>query len=194
MKEIFSVIAVILTFIGYIPYYRDILRGKTRPHIYSWSLWSLITILIIALQITGGAGSAIWVTIAAGLFCLGVVILSFRNGKREITKLDTMVASLALIAVLCWLIIDEPIISMIFVIAADMLAFIPAIRKSWIDPRSETLALYAITTVRFLFALAAIESYTFLSAAWGTAWLIANGSFSLMLVIRRRQLQQSLSS
>ncbi len=47
MKEIIGGIAVALTFIAYIPYYRDILKGKTRPHIYSWSLWGLLTVLIV---------------------------------------------------------------------------------------------------------------------------------------------------
>lgn len=78
MKEIFSIVAVALTFAAYIPYYRDILKGKTHPHIYSWSLWALLTILIVALQIKGGAGPAIWVTISAGLICIGIVILSLK--------------------------------------------------------------------------------------------------------------------
>src|ERR1044072_3798045 len=71
MKAVIGVIAVVLTFIAYIPYYRDILNGKTRPHIYSWSLWGLLTILLVALQIKGGAGPATWVTAAAGLLCIG---------------------------------------------------------------------------------------------------------------------------
>src|SRR5262249_41515622 len=128
MKEFLSSVAVILTFTAYIPYYRDILRGKTHPHIYSWSLWGLLTILLVALQIKGGAGPAIWVTIAAGLLCCGVVILSIKNGKKDITKSDTVVAVLSLVAIVFWLIAHQPIISNILVIIADLLAFIPTVR------------------------------------------------------------------
>lgn len=99
MKEIVGSIAVILTFVSYIPYYRDILRGKTRPHIYSWSLWGLLTILLVALQIRGGAGPAVWVTTSAGLLCLGVVFLSLKNGKKDITTSDTITAILSLVAI-----------------------------------------------------------------------------------------------
>ena len=187
MKQIIGAVAVILTFLSYIPYYRDILKGKTHPHIYSWSLWGLLTILLIALQIRGGAGPATWVTASAGLLCLGVIVLSFRNGKRDITTNDTIVAILSLIAVGFWLIADQPIISMILVIAADLLAFIPTVRKSYHHPYSETLSLYVTNTIRFSLAFLAVENYTFLSASWPAVWAVANGLFSVMLFLWRRK-------
>jgi uncharacterized protein with PQ loop repeat len=36
MKEVIGIIAVIFTFVGYIPYIMDTIKGKTKPHIYSW--------------------------------------------------------------------------------------------------------------------------------------------------------------
>ncbi len=181
---------MILTFLAYVPYYKDILSGKTQPHVYSWSLWGLLTVLLVALQIKGGAGSAIWVTAAAGLLCIGVVVLGLRNGKKDITTSDTIVAVLSLIAIGFWLLADQPIVSLLLVIIADMLAFIPTVRKSWFKPHSETLSLYVTNTLRFFLALLAVETYTFLSASWIIVWALGNGLFSLMLVVRRKHLQQ----
>ena len=189
MKEVIGIVAVILTFVAYIPYYRDILKGKTRPHIYSWSLWGLLTILLVALQIKGGAGPATWITAAAGLLCLGVVILSLKNGKRDITKLDTAVAILSLVAIGFWLIADQPKVSISLVILADMLAFIPTVRKSYLDPHSETLSLYITNAIRFALALLAVEHYNYLSASWIIAWVIGNALLSILLIIRRGQIQ-----
>lgn len=190
MKEVISTIAVILTFIAYIPYYRDILKGKTSPHVYSWSLWGLLTVLLVALQIKGGAGPATWVTAAAGLLCIGVVVLSLRKGKKDITVSDTVVAILSLIAIGFWLVANQPIISIVLVIAADMLAFIPTVRKSWKKPYSETLSLYVTNAIRFFLALAAVRTYTFLSSSWIIAWAVGNTLFSIMLVVRRRQIKR----
>lgn len=186
MKQMISAIAVFLTFAAYVPYYRDILNGKTQPHVYSWSLWGLLTVLLVALQIKGGAGPATWVTAAAGLLCLGVVILSLKNGKRNITTSDTVTAILSLIAIGFWLIADQPMISLFLVICADGLAFIPTIRKSWYHPHTETLSLYVTNALRFTLALAAIEKYTFLSSAWIVFWVIGNAFFSIMLILRRQ--------
>jgi len=189
MKEIISVVAVALTFIAYVPYYRDILKGKTHPHIYSWLLWALLTILLVALQIKGGAGPATWVTAAAGLLCIGVVILSFKNAKKDITTSDTIVTLLSLLAIGFWLIADQPIVSIVLVIIADMLAFIPTIRKSYHRPYSETLSLYVTNAIRFGLALLAVETYTFLSSSWIVAWVIGNTLLSIMLIVRRKQLR-----
>lgn len=190
-KEVIGAIAVVLTFAAYIPYYRDILKGKTRPHIYSWSLWGLLTILLVALQIKGGAGPATWVTAAAGLLCVGVVVLSLKNGKRDITTSDTIVAILSLLAIGFWLIADQPLVSMILATLADLLAFIPTVRKSYRDPYSETLSLYITNALRFCLALLAVEHYSYLSSSWIVAWIISNALLAVLLAVRRRQLAKA---
>ncbi len=188
LKQIVSVIAVILTFLAYVPYYRDIMRGKTHPHIYSWLLWGLLGILIVSLQLVGNAGPAVLVTASASIMCIGVIILGLKHGKRDITASDTVVAILSVIAMIFWLLARQPIISIFLVVIADLLAFVPTIRKSWHKPHTETLALYATNTVRFGLAVFAIREYSLLSTLWPAAWVVANGSFAVMLIIRRRQL------
>ena len=188
IKQVMSFVAVVMTFVSYVPYYRDILRNKTHPHIYSWSLWCLLTILIVALQIKGGAGLATYVTAAVGLLCFGVVILSFKNGRKDITLSDTIVAILGLVAIGCWLIVDQPIVSMILVVIADLLAFVPTVRKSWHKPHTETLSLYITSALQFSLALMAIKEYTILSSLWPASWVIANGLFSIMLIYRRKNI------
>lgn len=188
LKHTVAVLAAILTFVTYIPYYRDILRGKTHPHFYTWFLWTLLSALLVALQIKGDAGAAVLVSGAAVLLCIGVVLLSLRKGTKDITKLDSYVALLGLIAIIFWLVIDQPIVSAILLIVADLLAFIPTIRKSWNKPHSETLSLYVTNTLRFSMALFAVKEYSFLSASWIVVWILANALFALMLIIRRKQL------
>lgn len=192
LKSILSFIAVLLTFIAYVPYYRDIIHGKTHPHVYSWSLWCLLTILIVALQIKGGAGWAALVPAAAGLLCLGVIILGFvKRTERDITVSDTIVAALALIATGLWLVADQPETAVVLGVLADVLAFIPTVRKSWSKPYSETLSLYAANTFRFSLALLAVREYNLLSALWPATWVICNGLFVCMLVVRRKRLAKN---
>lgn len=194
MKEIIGIVAVVLTFAAYIPYYRDILKGKTHPHIYSWSLWCLMTILIVALQIKGGAGTSSLVTASAGLLCIGVIALSLKKANKDITVSDTVAALLSLAAIIFWLIVDQPNVSIILVVAADLLAFYPTVRKSWRQPYAETLSLFITNSIRFALALLAIQNYTLLATLWPATWVVANSMFSIMLVVRRRQLPRSKKS
>lgn len=190
MKEILGITAIVLTFVSYIPYIRDILKRKTHPHVYSWGLWGFLTLIIFALQISDNAGPGAFVTLGAGAMCLLVIILSLKYGKRDITTSDTVVLILTLIAIGFWLGAKQPITAIILITIADLLAFVPTVRKSWNKPYTETLSLYVTNTFRFILALLALEVYSLLTSLWVIAWITANALFALMLIVRRKQLSK----
>ena len=70
IKNIISIIAIILTFAGYAPYLLDLLNGKTKPHVFSWLIWSITTVIIFALQISNGGGLASFVTLAVAVISI----------------------------------------------------------------------------------------------------------------------------
>lgn len=59
MKEIIGLMAVFLSIIGATPYILDTLHKKTKPHIFTWLTWSIVTLLVFLGQWIkgGGAGS-----------------------------------------------------------------------------------------------------------------------------------------
>jgi hypothetical protein len=194
-KVIIGSIAVLLTFIGYVPYIRDILNGKTRPHIYSWFLWGFVTSISFALQISDQAGPGALVTLAAALLCFVVFVLSFfQKGKRDIVLADTLLFILTFIALGLWLIADQPVLSVVLVTSIDLLGFAPTIRKSWNKPHTETLSFYAISAFRFALAIVALNHYTIITSLYPVAWLFGNGLFALMLAVRRKQLNDIISA
>jgi len=187
IKTILSLIAVILTFVGYAPYIRSIVKNHTKPHIYSWFIWFLDGFIIFALQFTHGGGPGSFVVLAAGFLALTVLILTILNkGKRDITLIDTLFTILALLALIIWLFAKQPLISVILIMTVDLLGFLPTIRKSWHKPFTENAAFYAINTLRFAFALAALQAYSTITALYPAVWLIANGLFTVMLMLRRK--------
>lgn len=189
LKDIVGVVAVALTFIGYVPYLKDVVHGRTKPHIYSWFLWGFVTFIAFALQISAGGGIGAFVTLAASLMCLTVFVLGItKNGRNDITKVDTAFFILALVALGFWLIAKQPVVSIILTTTIDLLAFGPTIRKSWHRPDSETLSLYFLSTFRFALAVFALQTYTFVTMLYPIAWIFGNGLFAAMLFIRRKQL------
>jgi uncharacterized protein with PQ loop repeat len=186
MKEIIGIIAVLLTFVGYIPYIRDILKGKTKPHVYTWFIWGLVTAIAFGLQISADAGPGAFTTLAAAIVCFVIFGFGLRQGERNITPSDTVFLILSLIALVLWIFAKQPVLSVILVSSIDMLGFAPTIRKSWHRPYEETLISYEINTLRFSLALLALNQYTLVTALYPITWIIANGLFSIYLIIRRK--------
>jgi hypothetical protein len=189
-KSIISIVAIILVFFGYAPYIYDTIKGETRPHIFSYLLWSILMGIIFALQLESGGGFGSWVTFFVGLVIFFVFLLSLRNGKRDIQKIDFVFLLLAILAIPLWLVADQPVLSIILLSTIDMLAFVPTIRKSWSDPWSETLSLYTITTFRHGIAIIALTEINIVTALFPATWTIANLLFATMLIVRRKKLRK----
>jgi len=189
IKTIIGYLATILVFIGYIPYLNDIIKGKTKPHLYSWFLWGFVTMIAFALQITGGAGSGSFVSLTASLMCVVVIALGFYyKSKVEIVFMDTVFLGLALVALVLWLMAKQPVLSAILVTTIDVLGFAPTVRKSWNKPYTETLSFYYLNSFRFALAVFSLQTYTLVTSLYPITWLAIDIIFAIFLIVRRKQL------
>lgn len=190
MKEFVGIIAVILTFVGYAPYISDTVKGKTKPHVYSWFIWAFVTFIIFALQILGNGGAGAYVTLATAILCLAIFVLGMKNGHKDITKFDTGVFIVSLIATVIWIFAKQPMISNILIITINTLANIPTIRKSWNNPHSETLFTWEMGAVRNLLGILALQSYSLLTWLYPITNLAINILVSSVLIVRRRTVKE----
>ena len=113
-----------------------------------------------------------------------------RNGKKDIAKSDTVFFILSFIALFLWLILSKPVLSVILVSSIDMLGFVPTIRKSWNKPYSETLFSYELNFFRHGLSVLALQQYSIVTWLYPVTWVVANGLFSIMLIIRRKQVDR----
>lgn len=190
LKNVLGIIAVTLTFVGYVPYLRDTIAGKTKPHIYSWLLWGIVTSIAFALQVIGGGGIGSFVTLTAAAMCFLVILLSLKYGTNtDITRSDKIFLFLAFVTLVIWLFAKQPLVSIILATSIDLLGFIPTIRKSWNNPYTETVSFYFLNTLRFSLAVISLSTYSLITWLYPVSWLLANGLFGLMLVTRRHQIK-----
>lgn len=187
-KTVISIITVVLSVIGYIPYHMDIYKGKTTPHVYSWFIWGLATSIAFALQVSGGAGVGSWMTLVIALNAFIIFFFGLRHGKKDITNSDTVFFVLSLIAIVIWLVAKQPVISIILISTIEMLGFIPTIRKSWHKPHSETLFTYALSAFRHGLSIFALQQLNIITWLYPVTWSLANALFSLMLIFRRKDI------
>lgn len=185
IKIIASIIGIILLFLGFAPYLIDTFKGKTKPHVFSWFIWTMIAVIGYLLQINNGAGLSSLITLFTALVLLSIFILALRNGNKDIKTTDKILLAITLSIIPFWLITKNSVVSVILLTSIDMLGFVPTIRKSWNNPYSETLSTYFISAVRHIFAIIALANYNFVTLLWSSAWIMANILFVILLLARR---------
>lgn len=190
-KIIISIIAVILTFVGYVPYIQDVIKKKTKPHAFTWFVWTLAGSIAYGLQVFGGAGVGSWALLSACITCFFIFVLSLRIGNKDITTSDIIFLILALFSLLLWIVAKQPVWSVILATTVELLGFVPTIRKSWNKPYSETLFTYEVCIFRHGISIIALQQFNILTLLYPVAWTVANIIFTIILIIRRQVISRN---
>ncbi|HCC84871.1 MAG TPA: hypothetical protein DEP87_04275 [Candidatus Pacebacteria bacterium] len=186
LTQLFGGLATILAVISYLPYLRDIWRGKTKPHVFSWLVWSILTVIGMLSQIVGEAGPAIWVSAITTLLCLTVLILAIKQGETKILPTDWLSLVGALVALGLWFVVKVPVWSLSLALLTDLLGFFPTFVKTWYKPNQETLSTYALNGLKHTLTLFALDRVSFLTAGYPVYLIIVNIGFVIFLIWRRK--------
>lgn len=190
LKALVSASVIALTLVGYGPYIWNIINGKTRPHAFTWFPVSITAFVAFGLQVLGGAGVGAWPMLVIAFICVIVFALSLWRGTKDITVSDGVFLLLSLIALYLWLVVQQPVLSLLLITVSETLSFIPTVRKSWKDPYSETLSLYQISMFRHGLSVFALEQMNILTALYPIVWALINVAITLIIVIRRRRVRR----
>ncbi len=186
IKLFFVVIAVIIGLMAFTPYVRDIFLRKTKPHVYTWLIW-LITQGTATVGLWYGHGG--WGTLAllfGTVVCFIVFILALKFGTKNITRSDTAVLVLAVLAIIIWRQLDSPLLAIFMVSFIDVIGYLPSFRKTFAEPWTETLGSWQMAVVANIFSILALSEYNFLTLTYLIAITIANMIMAMICVMRRR--------
>ncbi|MBI4407045.1 MAG: hypothetical protein HY565_00915 [Candidatus Kerfeldbacteria bacterium] len=192
-KEIFGYASIVVAAVGYIPYIKDILAHKTKPHAFSWFIWFSTESIAFAVQVVAQGGSGSWVHLVQLILCLLVFALALRYGHPDITRSDWIALSLGLLAILLWLFTKQPLSAVVCLIVIDIMAFAPTFRKSYQFPRQETAVLYTTSAASYALALFALEQYQIVNWLYQAVLVGLNIAFiSWLFILRRRRTRIAL--
>src|SRR6185503_18220389 len=178
-KEILVIVASILAIIGNVPYLLDVIKGKVKPHPYTWFVWTIVSCVVFFGQVSKGAGLAAIPTAVAEIFTLIIFLFSLKYGFKNPPKADKYFLALALLGLIPWFITKDPTISVITVVAIDLIAFIPTLRKTYCHPKSETPLLYSANVLRHSLILSTLGSYNIATMLHSISMIITN---SIMVI------------
>ncbi|MCB1615622.1 MAG: hypothetical protein KDI30_06385 [Pseudomonadales bacterium] len=186
-KEVFSLLAIALSFLAFAPYIRSIRLGNTKPHVFSWVIWSVTTLIVFFAQLADGAGVGAWAIGLSGAITLYVTFLAcVHQSDRKSTVTDRVFLVAALFSVPLWYFTEDPLWAVVLLTVVDSLGFGPTFGKAYDKPFEENMSLYVITVFRNFFVIAALENYSMTTVLFPAAMSVFSILLIGMVMLRRK--------
>lgn len=188
-KTLLMIVAILFALLAYINYFRDIFRGKTKPHAFTWLVWCTMSTVAFFSQVSDGGGVGTWVLAFTAIVDLIIFTLAIYKGKTDITNLDWFCLMGAFLGVSLFTFNNDPPMSLIIISAVDIIGFIPTVRKSLIRPYEETVVTFGFTSLKYFFAIMALENYTFITVYYPSVVALMNALFVILLLEMRERIK-----
>lgn len=190
MKVALAIVASLLAFVGNISYLRDIVRGSVKPHPYTWFIWTIVSLVTFFGQLEKGAGIGSLPTGIAEGFTIVIFLFSlkylFQGKVGHIRMVDNVFLVICLLGLIPWVMTKDPTISVVIVVLVDVVAFIPALRKAWHDPKTERPLLYEMNVTRHALALFSLQAYNVATTFHSIAMICTNAVMTLCITRKKR--------
>ena len=152
IKEILGITAVVISIFSLFPYISDIVKKKTKPHLYTWVIWTPLTFMAFFSQMSDGAGAGAWTTGVTAILCLLILALSFKFGTKDITRSDKVMLAGVVGATFLFIIVRNALLSIILV----------------------TLSTHNFAAIKHFISIFALEKISLITALYPSAVFLAN--------------------
>ena len=146
-------------------YLRDTLRGTTQPNRVTWLLWAVFPRPCSPPQ---SSSTRAWAPRALPTFMVGfmpllIFIGSFHNSASvwKVRRIDYACGAVSVAGTVVWLVTRNGVLAISAAIAADFLAGIPTLMKSWTHPETETVHSYIGALISMVVLLLTVDHWTF---------------------------------
>jgi hypothetical protein len=182
----FVYLAALLSVLGAWSYIDATLRGTTSPNRLTWGLWAIEGILAFAVELQQHVGLASVMTLMLGLVPCMVVFASFRNPQSvwKIGRFDMVCGSISVAGLVFWAFVHQPTVALISFVAADQVAALPTIRKSWIAPSTESPRVFFLGFLNCGITLLTLKTFTTAGVLFPGVVLVADLILALVIVSR----------
>lgn len=183
-------LSIFFGFISYGMLLYDIFWGDTRPHLYTFLIWTITQATATFALKEGHAGWAILPYVSGTIFVFVVFCISHFRGTKDVARFDLGCLIAALLGVGTWYVFDSPFAAVLIVTSIDLVGFIPTLRKSWHNPWEESLKFWLITGLSGLFFILALEEHNRLTLTYS---LGLDGGIAVLIIlclIRRRTVKR----
>ena len=169
ISEKFIRLGAVFNIIGSTGYVFDTLKGKTRPNRVTWFLWALAPLIAFGAELRHGVSILqALMTFMVGFGPLMIFLSSFVNNKSvwKATRFDFICGGLSLLGLALWWLTGSGWLAILFSIAADALAAVPTLVKSYSHPETESWRVFMYGSISAAITLLAIDTWDFAHAGF----------------------------
>lgn len=176
--------------IWYIFYLKDMFLGTSKPHLFTWLIWAITGYIWFGIQIMNWWWLGSLIMLYFAVIPSIIVVYALFKWEKNIAQIDYLFLTIAGISIVFWVLLDMPIVSIILLLSIDIMAYLPTVRKSYMQPFDETLSLFALVNIWYLASILTFDELIFVNYSYPAALIFINVLFISYILIRRKQLQK----
>jgi hypothetical protein len=148
---IMGILATIIGLYATVPYVIAILKGKTKPHQFSWLIFVIMNGIVLFSQFFEGGRESVLITLTFFIGSLIIFFLSLKYGTRDTSKWDKLLLTLALLTIVIWVLTRSNEAAIWLTLVIDVIATSMIILKLRKEPKSEDPKAWIVATIAYVF-------------------------------------------
>lgn len=182
-----GLLAIFITFAGFYPYIRDIIKNKLKPHFFSWIIWGITTLIVFFATLFDNGGAGAYAIGVSAIITIALAFLSYKKRADVSIRLsDYLFLFLALSSIPLWYYSSDALLAVILLTTIDLLGFGPTFTKAYKHPNEESILFYGIFAIRNIVVILALENYSLITLLFPSLITIACVLLIYMIIYRRK--------
>ena len=136
----FALISTIIYLVGAIPYWKDILRWRTIPHVFTYGLWWILVSFNVFVLVRNNEVYALIPSLLMFISLSGATLYAmFVWRKIMINWFDWTCLFLGILLILYWIYSRNILNTVFLTMIIDFIAFLPTFKKWYLEPWTESI-------------------------------------------------------
>jgi hypothetical protein len=146
---------LLLSSISSLPYLRDVTKGRARPRLVSWGIWSVLLSAMTYIAVREGQVASAVLSMVSAIGCAAIVVTGWAHGSRTFSRLDVIALLGAVLGIATLFVQQDAVLSLAIMLAVDTVAYVPTLLHAWSDPDEESTTSWVLSAVGSVLTLAA---------------------------------------
>lgn len=187
MANILLTLSAIVMIAAVVPYLIDVVRGKTKPRVVTWFIWTLLMLIAGFAALNDGANASAVVSFSSAFATSLVVIIGFKTSDKQFNKLDALSFVGALLGLGLWWLFNSPLLAIAMSVIVDFIGALPTLWHAYKKPQEETALSFIMYCISAALALAAMQTYTLTGVLVPLYLLLIDGAIAVIIIVQKRR-------